>query len=68
MSDLPMRSLGASSIAEESDQDKLRFKAIGSPFGAVAGLTVDICESEPLTVSDFHLFCRFGGSLFSTNV
>jgi hypothetical protein len=56
-----MRSLGASLIAEESDQDKLRFKAFDSPFGAVAGLTVDICGFEPLTVSEFHILCRFAG-------
>lgn len=62
-----MRSLSASSIAGESDQEKLLFNEIGSPIGAVAGLTVDLCVFEPLTVSEFHLR-RFARLLFPTDV
>lgn len=62
-----MRSLGVSSVAEESDLEKLRFKAIGSSLGVVAGLGVVLCASGPLTVSVFHLRCLFAGSLFPTD-
>ena len=62
-----MCSLGVSSVAEESDLEKLRFKVIGSSLGVVAGLGVVLCASGPLTVSVFHLRCLFAGSLFPTD-
>jgi len=63
-----MRSLGVSSVAVESDLERLRFRAIGSSLGVVAGLGVVLCGSGPLTVSVFHLRCLFAGSLFPTDI
>lgn len=40
---LPMRSLGASSIVEESNLENLPFEAIGSSFLVVAGLRLGTC-------------------------
>lgn len=63
-----MRSLGVSSVAEESDLEKLRFRVTCPSLGVVAGLGVVLCRSDPLTVSVFHLRCLFAGSLLTTNV
>ncbi|RHN69411.1 hypothetical protein MtrunA17_Chr3g0124451 [Medicago truncatula] len=63
-----MRSLGVSSVADELDLDKLRFRVICPSLGVVADLGVVLCRSAPLTASVFHLRCLFAGSLFPTNV
>jgi hypothetical protein len=63
-----MRSLGVSSVAEELDLEKLRFRVICPSFGVLADLRVVLCRSDPLTVSVFHLRCLFAGSMFATNV
>ncbi|KAK7243248.1 hypothetical protein RIF29_38039 [Crotalaria pallida] len=59
-----MRSLGASSVAKESNLEKVRLRATGPSLGVVTDLGIVLCESGPLTVSVFHLRCLFSGSLF----
>lgn len=63
-----MRSLGVSSVAEELDLEKLRFRAVCPSLGVMAALGVVLCRSDPLIASVFHLRCLFAGSLFPTNV
>ena len=63
---IPTRSLGPSSLTEESEREKSRFRPVD--FGVVVGgaTLLVACASGTLTLPEFHRRCLFTGSLFPT--